>query len=137
MKHYFYVWIVEVVMTSVCSVATSQGIQPSTKTLVDSFETEERFMRTHPTGRYATQITGRNIARREIQRHGYSSTLLELLNQDAISALLSYFRMSAQVQFSLPHDILFWIRRPDPEHGIEGIPFVEDWAFPPDPWKAE
>jgi hypothetical protein len=54
-----------------------------------------------------------------------------------MSALLSYLKMNAQVEFSLPHNILFWIRSPDPEFGIEGIPFREDWEIPEDPWRRD
>ena len=106
----------------------------------DSIQSLEAYLHQNLTGKIGKIIRERREARRKIQRDGYSSMLLRYFGNDGIGALFAYARMEIIMGQTLPHDIV-WLIRPVPPDGgtppIPGIPFVEDWTFPSDPWTED
>jgi hypothetical protein len=79
---------------------------------------------------YATpEFRGREELRREFQRAGYANVLHDLLAFDAPGALLSFIRSRLQIEYSLPHNTIYF-------HDVAGKLWAlpEDWTFPADPW---
>ena len=93
----------------------------------------------------------RKQERREVQRHGYTSTLLQVVRQDGISALIAYARMRLQIEYSLDHAPIYYkasvefpegpssalLRSYTLDPGPVYFTIPEDWSFPRDPWKKE
>ncbi len=87
--------------------------------------------------------------RRLLQQRGYALMLQDVIRHDGLSALFSYLRMRAQLDFHLPQNTLMVffpvVQPPAPGPHVPpvtgapsppmGFPLVEDRAFPPDPWK--
>ncbi len=68
-------------------------------------------------------------ARREFQRAGYLSVLHDVVALDGLGALLSFIRTRLQIEYSLPHNTIFF------RTGTGALwPLPEDWNFPADPW---
>ena len=109
---------------------------PGEESLTDSLTTVYEYTMKHLAEMTPRELKHQKQIRREFQRRGYSNILLDVINQDGLSALLSYLRVSLQIEYSLLHKT-FWIVPPDPRWGIPGIPFPDDWSFPEDPWKKE
>jgi hypothetical protein len=79
---------------------------------------------------YATpEYRARKTQRREFQRAGYAGVLHDILALDAAGALLSYIRTRLQIEYSLPHNTIYF--RDDPG---KSWALPEDWTFPADPW---
>jgi hypothetical protein len=90
----------------------------------------------------------RKALRRTLQQQGYANTLYDLVRTDPLSALLSYARVHAQIEWSVPHTGLFLyvpvLQPPPRDHHLPGftgapsspwgIPLYDDWTFPVDPW---
>ena len=93
----------------------------------------------------------RKQERREVQRHGYTSTLLQVVRQDGISALIAYARMRLQIEYSLDQAPIYYKASAEFPGGPSSallqsytfgsepvyIAIPEDWSFPRDPWKKE
>jgi hypothetical protein len=87
--------------------------------------------------------------RRTLQQHGYALMLQDVIQHDGLSALFSYLRMRAQLDFHLPQNTLMVfvpvVQPPPPGLHLPpvtgapsspmGFPLVEDRTFPHDPWK--
>ena len=74
----------------------------------------------------------RKSIRRDFQRRGYANVLLNVIEQDGFSALISFIKMKLQTEYSLDHSpIAYRISRKQ----VEIVP--EDWSFPVDPWKRD
>lgn len=71
----------------------------------------------------------RKAERRGFQRAGYAHVLHDALSLDAAGALVAFFRMRLQLEYSLPQNTIYL--RDD-----AGVlwPLPEDRAFPEDPW---
>jgi len=71
----------------------------------------------------------RKEARRQLQRAGYTTILHDVLALDPVGALFSFFRTRLQIEYSLPHNTIYF-------RTVSGglIPLPEDWTFPADPW---
>jgi hypothetical protein len=110
-----------------------------------------------------TPESGRRLEeRREMQRHGYASTLHDAIRYDGLSALIAYIRVKIQIEYSLDHTPIYYNASADlpdpPTAKRSGTPsfseriisllesrtpntgpayetVLEDWSFPPDPWK--
>jgi hypothetical protein len=81
-------------------------------------------------GEYATpEFRGRKALRREFQRAGYASVLHDLLAFDAAGALLAFVRCRLQLEYSLPHNTIYFR---DDTGKLWALP--EEWSFPADPW---
>lgn len=94
------------------------------------------------------QIEQRKALRRSLQQQGYANTLYDLVRTDPLSTLLSYARVHAQIEWSVPHTVLFLyvpvLQPPPREHRLPGFtgapsppmgfPLSDDWTFPVDPW---
>jgi hypothetical protein len=74
--------------------------------------------------------------RRTFQQKGYTNILYNVLNQDGLSALISFLKVSLHIEYSMNHKT-YWIFPPIPRNGDPGIPFPDDWSFPPDPWRRK
>jgi hypothetical protein len=91
----------------------------------------------------------RKMVRREFQRRGYAGMLSRVLDHDGLGALLCCTRITAQIEYYLPHNTLYVtvpiVAPPQKETRIPGfysfssppmaIPLIEDRSFPADPWK--
>jgi hypothetical protein len=71
----------------------------------------------------------RKKIRREFQRAGYANMLHDILSLDGLGALLSFIRTRLQIEYSLPHNTIYF---PDVRGNLWPLP--EDWTFPADPW---
>jgi hypothetical protein len=74
--------------------------------------------------------------RNQFQRRGYADVLQAVVADDYLGALISYIKVSFQLEYSMEHKE-FWIVAPNPRTGFPGIPFPDDWGFPSDLWKRE
>jgi hypothetical protein len=74
--------------------------------------------------------------RRNFQQKGYTNILYDVLNQDGLSALISFLKVNLHIEYSMNHKT-YWIFPPIPRNGDPGIPFPDDWSFPPDPWRKK
>jgi hypothetical protein len=95
------------------------------------------------------ELEARMDCRRQLQQQGYAEVLHELLNGDALSALLSWLRTSLQLEYSIPQRPLYVFVRPREvprDTSLAGrmlpaftepipIPLYEDRSFPADPWS--
>jgi len=91
----------------------------------------------------------RKRTRRLLQQHAYVLMLQDMVRRDGLSALISYLKMRAQLDFHLPQNTLMLfvpvVQPPQPGRHLPpvtgapsspmGFPLVEDRSFPPDPWK--
>jgi len=92
----------------------------------------------------------RKARRRTLQQQGYASLLSNTLQQDGLWALITYTRVSLQLEYSLPRNTLFvyvpvrqpaerdtsaMMRTSAPRSGPVAVPLVEDRTFPEDPWR--
>lgn len=87
--------------------------------------------------------------RRSLQKQGYAEVLHELLARDATSALLSWLRLTAQLEYSIPrHPLALYVRSLESRRdtSLAGrllasaapmvmIPLQEDRSFPRNPWN--
>ena len=100
------------------------------------------------------EVEQRKLARTGLQRKGYEDVLLELLRGDSLGSILSFFKMTMQIEIFLPHNTVYVYQQLDSiylavplafkyEDGTELIfetkqvklAVREDWTFPVDPWK--
>ena len=91
----------------------------------------------------------RKRTRRLLQQRGYVLMLQDVVQRDGLSALISYLKMRAQLDFHLPQNTLMVfvpvVQPPQPSQQFPpvtgapsspmGFPLVEDRTFPHDPWK--
>jgi hypothetical protein len=95
------------------------------------------------------ELERRKAQRLLLQREGYASVLAQTLRSDGLQALITYTRVSLQLEYSLPRNILYVyvpVRQP-PDRDSTGthfygyrsgpiaVPLHEDRSFPEDPWK--
>lgn len=75
------------------------------------------------------EFRSRKAERRTLQRAGYTAVLHDLLALDAAGALLSFIRTRLQLEYSLPHNTIYF-------RDVNGASWAlpEDWTFPADPW---
>jgi hypothetical protein len=106
----------------------------STTRWLDSLQTIGQYVREHLAELTPPKLKEQLRVRHTFQQRGYTSILLDVLNQDGLSALISFFKVNLHVEYSMTHKV-FWIIPPDPRSGNPGIPFPDDWSFPTDPWK--
>jgi hypothetical protein len=99
------------------------------------------------------EIASRKEIRREFQQRGYANVLYEFEEGDGLSALMSYAKMTAHIEFVLPHNTLYAIipivQPPRRESHLPAaiysppsspplmVPLREDWTFPEDPWRKD
>ena len=80
----------------------------------------------------------RKHIRREMQCKGYANVLMDLVEGDGFSAIISYIRTQLHIEYSISHQALYVSV---PIQGGEGkmwsVPLPDDWSFPIDPWKKE
>lgn len=100
-------------------------------------------------GMTTPELEARRARRRTLQQEGYASLLSHALRSDGLWALVTYSRVSLQMEYSLPRTTLYVyvpIRRPPGRDstgqrfytfgsGPMAIPLHEDRSFPEDPWK--
>jgi hypothetical protein len=100
-------------------------------------------------GLTSPEFEQRKRNRRLLQQRGYVLMLQEVIRHDGLSALFSYLRMRAQLDFHLPQNTLMVfvpiLYTPPPGPHMPpvtgapsppmGFPLVEDRSFPTDPWK--
>ena len=100
-------------------------------------------------GLTSPEFEQRKRNRRLLQQQGYVLMLQDVIQHDGLSALFSYLRMRAQLDFHLPQNTLLVfvpVVQPSPPGPhlppVSGapsppvaFPLVEDRTFPPDPWK--
>ena len=83
------------------------------------------------------ELARRKEERRVLQRQGYARMLMDVLNDDGLSALLSYVKVKLQLDFVLSNQPPIYLMRGDPKFGIQELVIPEDWSFPADPWNRE
>jgi len=71
-----------------------------------------------------------------LQRRGYSDVLMNILSEDALSAVFSYVRTLLQIEYSISHRPVY-LRIPISGGGTVNIPLPDDWSFPADPWRKD
>lgn len=116
----------------------SEPLNQSYKNLPDSLQTIGQYVRKHLAGMTPPALKVQQQQRRTFQQRGYCNILLDVLNQDVLSALFSLLRVNLHIDYAVPHRV-FWIIPPEEALGIviPGIPFPDDWSFPEDPWSGE
>jgi hypothetical protein len=92
----------------------------------------------------------RKARRRVLQQQSYASLLSNTLQQDGLWALITYTRMSLQLEYSLPRNTLVvyvpvrqpaqrdssaMMRTTGAPSGPVTVPLFEDRTFPEDPWR--
>ena len=104
------------------------GAQPD-PLLPDTSASIGRYVLEHLDEFATTEFRSRLARRREFQRAGYAAVLHDLLAFDPAGALLSFLRVRLQLEYSLPHNTIYF-------HDVNGAswPLPEDWSFPADPW---
>ena len=104
----------------------------------DTLQTFEQYVRAHLREMTPPGLREQQRKRAAFQRRGYGEVLTDVLRGDGLGALISYLRVTLWIEYSMPHRI-FWIIPPQQAMGsvIPGIPFPDDWSFPPDPWSKE
>ncbi len=95
------------------------------------------------------ELEKRKARRRLLQQKAYASILSQTLRSDGLWALITYTRVSLQLEYSLPRNTLYVyvpVRQPS-RHDSSGshfytfgsghwaVPLTEDRTFPEDPWK--
>jgi hypothetical protein len=95
------------------------------------------------------ELEQRKAHRRLLQQEGYASVLAQTLRSDGLQGLITYTRVSLQLEYSLPRNALYVyvpVRQP-PERDSTGtrfysyrsgpmaVPLYEDRSFPEDPWR--
>ena len=98
--------------------------------LPDTAVSIDRYVRENVDLFETNEFRARKTVRRKFQRAGYANTLHDVLAFDAVGALLSFIRTRLQIEYSLPHNTI-WFRT---DAGVL-MPLPEDWTFPADPWK--
>ena len=102
------------------------------------------------------EVEKRNRNRREVQQRGYANTLLELISEDSLGALLAFLKTNLQIQIFLPHDRVYIYQPLEKlnlaipitftyEDGMEitletkkaRLALKEGWQFPVDPWRKD
>jgi hypothetical protein len=139
-------WLPAVVLAAaLCSLSASpvaraqaDSTGPRMKGWPDSLQTFEQYVRAHLREMTPPDLRAQQQKRRRFQQRGYGEVSVDLLRQDGLGALVSYLRCTLWVAYSMPHRI-FWIIPPQEAMGsvIPGIPFPDDWSFPPDPWSKD
>lgn len=96
------------------------------------------------------ELEARKARRRALQQKGYADILFHVLRRDGLWGLFSYFRLSSQLEYSLPQNTLYIYlpvktsptRRDSSVWGFTGapsgpmaVPLNEDRSFPEDPWR--
>ena len=126
MRHFGILFLTVFVIASV--VAQS----PSSENWVDSLTKLSDYTPAFLARRYIPLLEHRKSILRDFQRRGYANVLLNVVEQDGFSALISFIKMKLQIEYSLDHSpIVYRISR---DH-IEIVP--QDWSFPVDPWKRD
>jgi hypothetical protein len=109
----------------------------------------EQAVRTAMARMTTPELEQRRARRRLLQQEGYVSVLAEALRSDGLQALITYTRVSLQLEYSLPRNTLFVyvpVRQPPGRDttgthfysyhsGPFAVPLYEDRSFPEDPWK--
>lgn len=97
------------------------------------------------------QLEQRKSRRRAIQQQGYAEVLYEVLAGDGLAALMSWLRMTLQLEYSIARYPLFvYIRGPETRRdttlsglllpaspGLMRLPLIEDRSFPINPWTPK
>ena len=96
------------------------------------------------------ELEARKARRRALQQRGYADILFHVLRRDGLWGLLSYVRLSSQLEYALPQNTLntylpltYSPARRDsskwgftgPPSGLMAVPLYEDRSFPEDPWR--
>jgi hypothetical protein len=111
---------------------------------------QESFQRTLST-LSSPELEERRSRRRELQKQGYTEVLHELLAGDGVTALMSWIRITLQLEYSIPQRPLYlFVRPPETSRdtslagrlfpssvGYVRIILQEDRSFPADPWMPE
>ena len=80
----------------------------------------------------------RKRIRCELQRTGYSNVLMDVLANDGLSAMLSYFKVTWHIDFSMSHrPIIIQIPIVEGQGKTYDVALSDDWTFPADPWKKK
>lgn len=66
----------------------------------------------------------------DCQRRGYSNVLMDITERDGFGALLSFFKLKLQLDYSIDRSPIIYRIRGGP---VEVVPM--DWSFPVDPWR--
>jgi|GEM_PF-2242665 len=74
----------------------------------------------------------RKQALRTFQQRGYAEVLINTLEQDGLSAVISYLKMVLQIEYSLNHAPIFYVTK-----ARELVELPIDYDFPDDPWRKE
>jgi len=97
--------------------------------LPDTSLSIDRYILAHLDAFETPELRARKAQRRKFQRAGYANVLHDVLALDAAGALLSFIRCRLQVEYSLPHNTIYF---QDTNRTLWPLP--EDWTFPADPW---
>ena len=74
----------------------------------------------------------RKQALRSFQQRGYAEVLINTLEQDGLSALISYLKMVLQIEYSLNHAPVYYVTKAG-----ELVELPIDYDVPEDPWRKE
>lgn len=94
------------------------------------------------------QLEERKTRRRALQRQGYTEVLHEVIAGDGLAALMSWLRLTLQLEYSIARYPLFaYARGPETRRdttlsglllpasrGLVKLPLVDDRSFPINPW---
>lgn len=141
--------------------STSSSLEQASQVSENADSLEQAYVRalsklTHP------KLEERKRLVRGYQQRGYTCTLLNVLERNGTSAILSYLKTRLQIELSLPHEPImvnisalpeapppisnssnflprnkFSIILPSKPNEQVRIGLDIDWSFPADPWSGE
>jgi hypothetical protein len=115
---------------SPAQITDTAGSVLTDQVLPDTSASPGKYIAEHVDEFATPEYRKRKALRMEFQRTGYVNTLHDVLAFDALGALLSYIRARLQIEYSLPHNTIYF--RDDLE---KSWALPEDWTFPEDPWS--
>ena len=120
------------------SAFAQQESQASTSKMLDSLQTMSQYILEHLSEFTPAELIKQQEIRTSFQRQGYPNIVFDVMQQDGLSALVSYVKVHLFMELSMEHKV-FWIVSPiESEYiHVDGIPFPDDWSFSHDPWKRK
>lgn len=105
---------------------------PTHTAAVDTAVQPGEFFDAHMDKYACAEYYERRAELKSYQQKEYFDILANLCSRDLLSAIIDYFRMQNQIEYSLNHNPVYC---KDP--GGYTIVFSIDWSYPRDPWERE